>query len=210
MTARLLIIPIVALAALIAVLAPSAHVHACSCLPVVDPVDEFGYSDFVFTGTATEVIEIPDETPAYSFARLYVFNVDTVWKGPRGSLAYITTSRSGASCGANFTVGESYLVYANVYSRAGGYITGLCYRNTYLSHAAGDIEAFPVEGRPPNTERTGVLSPVLWDLVGLAPEERAAQIPELPSEPFPVGMILMIVGAALAGTALGWILGKRF
>ena len=43
----------------------------------------------------------------------YTFAVDRIWKGPRGREVVVMSYRVNSSCGRDYTLGTTYLVYAN-------------------------------------------------------------------------------------------------
>ena len=77
------------------------------------------------------------------------FSVSDVWKGQVGETFAITTPRDSASCGASFTLGADYLVYA--YEGENGLETNLCSRTTQLSADLEDLTALGVSSVPQAT-----------------------------------------------------------
>ena len=80
------------------------------------------------------------------------FDVGTVWKGSNYQTVYLTTARSGPSCGFTFVEGIEYIVY----SRDGSTVS-LCSRTRTRSEAAHDLAEMadlrtgrlPAQVRPP-------------------------------------------------------------
>jgi hypothetical protein len=67
------------------------------------------------------------------------FQVHKVWKGPDQSVIEITTALESISCGYEFAVGQSYLVYA--YGEENGLTVSLCSRTNTISSASEDMQA---------------------------------------------------------------------
>jgi hypothetical protein len=89
-------------------LAPAGPAAACSISPPVPgtPVR----AAFAFTGTVTTATV----TDPSNLLQTYRFRVDHVLKGDVAGTTLDVQSTSSASCGASFTVGERYLVFASV------------------------------------------------------------------------------------------------
>jgi hypothetical protein len=101
---------------------------SCSCGDV-DPLEALGYSDIVFTGT---VISWEEPPPRYEVVDGQLIRIisgaDMIrwrfvasqgWKGEPLDTIAIYSARSGSSCGYEFDIGESYLVYAYGKEREG-------------------------------------------------------------------------------------------
>ena len=67
---------------------------------------------------------------------LVEFLVSEVWKGQPYETMFVTTRRSGASCGFDFVLGQRYLVYADEENMA-----WLCNRTKSLRYADEDFDA---------------------------------------------------------------------
>ena len=85
------------------------------------------------------------------------FEVSRVWKGYDYQTMYLTTARSGATCGFTFVEGEDYLVYS-----ANAATVSLCSRTGSMSEADEDLAALG-EGRSPTAGAVGP-TPVAPDL----------------------------------------------
>ena len=122
-----------------------ALAQACSCEPLVGPLEALASADLVFFGTVKStnppipsVSPSPDWTPEY-----WEFAVEGVWKGAAQSririhseAAYPTIS----TCEFNFQLGSSYLVYA-YRSDAGRFQTNKCTRTSAAAHSVDDLKA---------------------------------------------------------------------
>jgi hypothetical protein len=113
---------------------------ACSCAPPPAPTLALEASAVVFEGTAVTVPEPPGEGVQQGFGAVeYRFNVARSWKGDPGMEVRLTTNRSGAACGRQFTKGETYIVYAS--AGDDGLRDSACSRTRAVSSAADDLEA---------------------------------------------------------------------
>ena len=92
------------------------------------------------------------------------FDVSRVWKGYDYQTMYLTTARSGATCGFTFVEGEEYLVYSS-----NAATVSLCSRTRPMSEAKEDLAALD-EGRS-----------LVSGAVGPTPA-----VPDLPEIPLPV------------------------
>ncbi|RYG53820.1 MAG: hypothetical protein EOO01_03315 [Chitinophagaceae bacterium] len=107
------------------VVGSSFTVPNCRCRPLSFE-EEVATADQIFTGrvlsrAATDVVT-------------YTFATSRSFKGVRGDTLTVQTGRGGGDCGAFFTVGGSYLIYA----RDGR--TNTCRRNAPIDKTA-DVEA---------------------------------------------------------------------
>ena len=87
---------------------------ACSCVPQTG-AEQAARADVVFAGTVT-VIEAP--ITGFTFSSMdpmsIRFAVDAVYKGEATRTYWVSSARSGASCGFEFLVGKRYMVFARV------------------------------------------------------------------------------------------------
>ena len=90
------------------------RVNACSCVQQTG-AQQAARADLVFRGTVT-VIEAPITGLVVSSAdpMSIRFAVAAVYKGDATRTYWISTERSGASCGFDFLVGREYTVFAGV------------------------------------------------------------------------------------------------
>lgn len=125
--------------------------QACSCMRAT-PEQHFESANAVFSGRVINVITPRRNTqrPQFSFPQKRVmFEVSDVWKGQERRRLMVMTSDSSASCGFNFTEGESYLVYA---SRSDNRLTtSLCSGTKLLSQAQEDLSMLEDPETPSNT-----------------------------------------------------------
>ncbi|HRH26421.1 MAG TPA: peptidoglycan-binding protein [Candidatus Paceibacterota bacterium] len=89
--------------------------HACSCIArAYTPQERLDESQGVFIGKVTSVVN--ESSDEYS-DKIATFEVSTYWKsvGEIRKTEKVRTSGSSASCGLNFEVGETYIVFASAY-----------------------------------------------------------------------------------------------
>ena len=108
--------------------------QACSCLPPPPPAKAFAEADAVFMGKVVSFDDAGD-----NWQRLAKFSVTKIWKGERSAVNQILTAISSASCGYDFLVGETYVVYANQLSD-GKLHTFLCTRTKRARDSAEDLK----------------------------------------------------------------------
>lgn len=125
--------------------------QACSCLPST-PDQHFESANAVFSGRVVNVVtprRNPRRPQVSSQQKRVMFEVAEVWKGEERRRLMVMTSDSSASCGFNFTEGESYLVYA---SRSDNRLTtSLCSGTKLLSQAQEDLSMLEDQETPSNT-----------------------------------------------------------
>jgi hypothetical protein len=86
---------------------------ACSCVQQTG-AEQAARAEVVFRGTVT-VIEAPITGVIGSADPMSIrFAVDAVYKGDPTRTYWVSTERSGASCGFDFLVGRAYTVFASV------------------------------------------------------------------------------------------------
>lgn len=116
----------------------SSPVQACSCFPVGPPCQAYGSASAVFAGTAVSMRRVgPGEGEAEHRQRLFKFSVDQAYLGVAGTEIEVHTGSGGGDCGYDFTIGERYLVYANVYNNK--LATGICTRTKPFAQANEDL-----------------------------------------------------------------------
>ena len=125
---------------------------ACSCIEI-SVAEALDFSDVVFTGEALSVGLDPDDDRAVRA----VFAVSRHFKGADVSEITLLTSTSSASCGYEFAVGESYLIFAS--DDDGTLRTTPCSRTRTLDQAGDDIAALDAlidgDGKPGNEDDEG-------------------------------------------------------
>jgi hypothetical protein len=92
--------------------------EACSCAQAGSMEEEFQRSGAVFSGKVSEVGGLtPERDGITTRVRPYLapvtFDVNAAWKGVSGDTAVVYGQGPGASCGLNFELGETYLVFAS-------------------------------------------------------------------------------------------------
>lgn len=115
-------------ASVLLVAARPLAVAACDCSNAPE-AEQVARADLVFVGAAVDVRAATGGDPVQ-----FLFAVEEVRKGPTVASAVVTTSASGAACGAGFTVDTRWLVFA---TRAGdAWTSSLCSGNQALGEAA--------------------------------------------------------------------------
>lgn len=131
---------------------------ACTCL-AISPSEAFDRSEFVFSGVsiASSYFYSPyanafalSETFHNQGEAIYVFKVDTVWKGQPYEYVYLRTAHR-SPCIYGFTLGEEYLVYARTVESVA---SSACSRTGLLVQAREDLEWLG-EGQPPESGTWG-------------------------------------------------------
>lgn len=111
-----------------------ADLIACTCLPWRPPAQAFAEADAVFLGKILFFEEIPS-----IYQRRAQIEVLKIWKGNKNEADTLFTAMSEASCGYDFRIGETYLIYA--YHFGGEPLsTNLCTRTQPASQAVEDLE----------------------------------------------------------------------
>ncbi|WP_413359449.1 hypothetical protein AA0X71_03920 [Robertmurraya sp. 2P01SA] len=116
--------------------------YACSCV-TIEPVEAaYAKSEYVFVGeildTKQEVVR-NDIAGVINYRDANLFEVTQVWKGSNQTQQIIYDSGHEESCGIDFEVGNSYLVYVYTGDDGDPY-TGFCSRTTERSKAGGDLK----------------------------------------------------------------------
>lgn len=114
-------------------------VSACSCAILETPAEAFESATAVFSGTVTAIEGPSGCVISTADPARVTFQIYEVWKGPEQSVIDITTALMSPSCGYEFAVGQSYLVYA--YGEEDNLQVSLCSRTNTLSSAGEDIQA---------------------------------------------------------------------
>ena len=114
--------------------------YACSCAILDTPIEEVvENSAAVFTGKVID-IKKPTGPIVSSLDPIQVtFEIRSSWKGINENKVTLTTARSTASCGFDFTKGESYLVYASDGGKPGELNVHNCSRTVQLASAQADL-----------------------------------------------------------------------
>jgi Carboxypeptidase regulatory-like domain len=110
-------------------LAADRPAEACSCLPPPPPCQVYSRAALVFVGEVTSTATTPELLTAATFT------VDEELKGLGGASTIVV--HGGGMCGATFTAGQKYFVYASDHD--GKWYAGLCGRTRRLEKAQDDL-----------------------------------------------------------------------
>ncbi len=155
----------------LALTATPQEAEACSCMrPELS--QQLKSSSIVFVGTAKDK-KVGAREVTYGFA------VSRMFKGEPVDQISVTTALHSASCGSNFEIGKSYVVYVS--DQKDVHRTGLCSGNTYATdELIAKIEAEMANaGGPPVTDP--VDPPVTQD----PPQEPPAPVDPPPPAAYP-------------------------
>ena len=140
----------------LAALAPSPA-RACSCMQASVP-EAYEAAVAVFEGHVLELqtVEPSPSAPGYRSVRMQVVRA---WKGVESEEVVITTPLDSAGCGYDFSVDQSYLVYAA--AQGGGLQVSLCSRTSPIARAGDDLKtlgmgATPVDPKKQDTPAAAV------------------------------------------------------
>ncbi|MYL57218.1 hypothetical protein GLW20_06845 [Virgibacillus halodenitrificans] len=123
---------------------------ACSCLEPGPPKEELKRSSAVFSGKVIKQIDENENNLIQSSADKIatILKVDKTWKGIKDTEVVVHTERSSASCGFEFNLNNSYLVYAT--KKDDKLHVSLCSRTTSLTEATEDLTELGDGQRPTN------------------------------------------------------------
>ncbi len=107
------LIAIIVFTVAIVPVATPGNVSACSCAEFISPPTAFEKATAVFTGMVISLQGPTGRVISSADPVMVVIQVDTVWKGPQENTLVVTTALSSASCGVEFKIGSSYLIYAH-------------------------------------------------------------------------------------------------
>lgn len=118
---------------------------SCSCKEPPSPHVALRTSAAVFAGRVISITEFPIyETQSKTYKRSMkkvMFEVTRTWKGSPKPTLPIITGNGGGDCGYKFTIGRSYLVYAQPSYGTRPLSTGNCMRTAELIKAQQDLTA---------------------------------------------------------------------
>ena len=147
---------------------------ACSCGPPrplnVAVKEQLRTARAVFSG---KVINVTEEEETTGTRVVYLFEVQSIWKGPTNSHIEVYNFKAASMCEFPFKLNESYLVYAYKVEAGSRFYAGLsaCGATTQLSHA-GDQIAVLGQGRLPTDipgmPRSGKADESIWLLTVIA------------------------------------------
>lgn len=131
---------VMGLAMLVSILLNPLPASACSCVEPDVPRAALAKATAVFSGIVVSM-DYRYSGPVQSSADpvTVTFRVDEVWKGPEKAFLSISTAISSVSCGYEFHLGESYLVYAS--GPEDHLEVSLCSRTKPKAMADDDFEA---------------------------------------------------------------------
>ncbi|MGA8116004.1 MAG: hypothetical protein WCA46_20285 [Actinocatenispora sp.] len=140
------------LVAALAVGAGAAPAPGCACdCAMASNAEKLHYADAVFVGTAREV-RAPSPLADNSRPTLISFTVTRVYKGHVHRTTSVGTAAIGGGCGAEFTEGTRYLVYAESASDAPWSTAGVSLMATLCGGSRAVSSGGPVgvgaRGRP--------------------------------------------------------------
>ncbi len=110
------------------------NLAACTCLPPRPPAQAFAEADAVFLG---KIISFEELVPEQQ--RRAHIEVLKIWKGNKEEADTLFTAFSEASCGYDFVVGETYLIYAHQQDKE-SLATNLCTRTRPAVYASEDLK----------------------------------------------------------------------
>lgn len=108
---------------------------SCQCDPPVSPSVAYSHADIVFSGKVKNIVI--DSSSIFLSKKVFIDVIDS-WKGDLSGLITIWTAFYDASCGYNFEINSSYLVYG--YSYNDSVSTNSCTRTNLLQWANEDLE----------------------------------------------------------------------
>ncbi|MDQ0887870.1 hypothetical protein QFZ81_002958 [Paenibacillus sp. V4I9] len=92
----------------------SSKTYACSCGFQPDPHKALEESKAVFSGKVLEIkLQVIDVDGILESKKAVLFDVDQTWKGISQTQVLVNTNFGESSCGNEFKVGQTYLVFAS-------------------------------------------------------------------------------------------------
>ena len=163
------------------VVTPSTS-YACSCVNLT-PTEQFEKAESVFVGTVKDIKNrhggfFPTNHPM-SYSDANVFEVEKSWKGNPPSQLIVYDNGHEESCGVDFKVGESYLVYAKIDTEKKDILlTSFCDGTTEASKATEVLTQLGAGTKPSviteisiesdsSSEGTQSGSSILWIIIGV-------------------------------------------
>lgn len=122
--------------------------YACDCAIPENVNEEVGRSSAVFSGTVVRIFDENKSKLTQSSADpiSVVIEVDETWKGINQTEVIVNTERDEASCGFEFVLNETYLIYAN--EDNGELRASYCSRTALFSDAQEDLNELGVGEKP--------------------------------------------------------------
>ena len=132
---------------LILIIFTVSETFACVCGGTKEPLNKqvkrvFNQSDLIFTGKVIEIKKLNKKRVKSSADPIiYKFEIIKIIKGKiEKRIVEVASEMSGISCGYEFKLGKTYLVYSlkpkrfsNTTKNEFDFATGLCSRNQFLS-----------------------------------------------------------------------------
>lgn len=110
--------------------------YTCSCAKSPSAEDSFRRADAVFLGLVLDV----KRTGSFFGQKIVTLKVKQAFKGVDSQKVDVRTAGISASCGSQFDLSKSYLVYAYK-NKEGTLETNLCTRTRNQADAGADISA---------------------------------------------------------------------
>lgn len=116
------------------------RLFACSCTPAVSApaCEKLTTTPVVFLGTVLAA-ERDTRFPAPSRARVYRFQVDTIYKGLPANARQLVIDPGFVSCEQEYLPGKRYLVFASRVPETGEFFSGACHGSIMADYAKEDI-----------------------------------------------------------------------
>jgi hypothetical protein len=90
--------------------------YACSCSFQTDPILALEEAKAVFSGKVLEIkLQVIDVDGILESKNAVLFDVEQTWKGISQTQVLVNTNFGESSCGNEFNVGQTYLVFASNY-----------------------------------------------------------------------------------------------
>ncbi|HEX5523574.1 MAG TPA: hypothetical protein VFX53_09005, partial [Pedococcus sp.] len=195
------VVPLFLALVVLAVVAPAAPAHACSCA-MLSSAQKLGNADVVVRGTITGL----DDPGGRGSGHLVTYEVAVaeVYRGAAAPTTLVRSASDGASCGIEVQEGREYLLFAR--RVAGDLRAGLCDGTAPAStELVAEVEHLTGPGSPPRggAGATATTPPG-------TPRSGTPRAGSTPPESSGVALPLGVgVGGALVAAALGALWWRR-
>lgn len=127
-----------------------AKSYACSCANEPDPNQALEQAKAVFAGKVVEVKqEVTDIEGFLQKKNAVLFDVERTWKGISQTQVIVNTNFGGEdSCGNEYKVGQTYLVFANNYDNKNTLQTSICSLTKIFSSANIELNKIGEGSKP--------------------------------------------------------------
>ena len=165
-----------------------ARLRACSCYGPIPACQATWQAHAVFVAKVLAVVDEPrpakPDPSALHYFRRVSLDVTEVFRGEVPKSLPLYTGQGGGDCGYEFSVGESYLIYAHRVP-TGELTTGICSRTKPTTAAGDDLEYL----RGAATKPSG-----LGSIQGVVryPDPRQQYVPFDRAAPYPAGKITIV------------------